>query len=521
MTATLKPLPGFVPRAVQSPSALKRYEECPRWWGHEALEGRRSEQPDFFALGPPPPKAPADASGVEKAKAKAATKAYNALMRPAQGTALHAIWEAYYLQKTPGAWHPPMAWRADLDELWHTRPGQIALSGREHLPNPRDLAEVWVEELVTLDLSFLPGGWPHTSEPVVDGQWVALAPLLVGGTPDLVTAKRVPHPEDFAISVREFRLWDYKSTVSIEIYAKTPEELVEDEQANIYGLAVMQRHGLYSLACTWLYFQTDDTKPPRSEPRHFFLTRLGAEAVVARLVERAHAMAAVQAAYLAERPGMLGRRLEVINSLATNDMACDNFSGCPFHAKRKGGFCKPRKSTFAEAERKLTAKNRKTKARKDTARAEATERKLTKGKIGITMALTAEQQARLAELEGMTNRNFKQNKERVDLLKKQAEESAPADEAADAPPSEPEAPPAEDKAPASEPAPAPAKAEEPKPAPASKPKAPKPAAEPSEGTFAVVNGHRFEVPTASALGKLLAKASKALQAAASAFEGES
>jgi hypothetical protein len=65
--------------------------------------------------------------------------------------------------------------------------------------------------------------------------------------------------------------------------------------------------------------------------------------------------------------------------------------------------------------------------------------------------------------------------------------------------------------------------EAPAPAPAPRAKAAPKAAKAASttGVSASVDGFAFEVPAGSALGKSLAKAAKALQAAAAAFEGES
>ncbi len=404
------PLKGFVPRAVQSPSAIRAHATCPRMWGYESLEGRRAPNVDYFDLPTKPEKPAKGASAVDEARYKKALKAYNKAMRPAQGTTLHAVWEAYYLQNTPGAWHPPMAWRTDLAELWHSRPGQIALSGRQHLPDPKSLADVWVEELVSLDLSFL----REHSDDCAAGLGAACdcraayappAGLLIGGTPDLVTLAKPPHPDDTlleggvymselfgALAPGRLHLYDYKSTISIDDYAKTAAELLEDEQAAIYSLAIMQKHGLAELACTWLYFQTDDKKPARSLPVHFTMTRTHAEAVVARIAQQATAMAETQARYLAEKPGLLGGRLKIIQALDTNDMACDNFAGCAFHVKR-GGICTPRKSSFGEALNKMAAEKKKTTARREASKAAKAAQKESRA-----IDMNATQQARMATL---------------------------------------------------------------------------------------------------------------------------
>ncbi len=375
------PLKGFVPRAVQSPSAIRAHATCERMWGYESLEGRRTPDVGYFDLPTKPEKPAKGASAVDEARYKKALKAYNKAMRPAQGTTLHAVWEAYYLQNTPGAWHPPMLWRTDLAELWHSRPGQIALSGRQHLPDPKSLAAVWVEELVSLDLGFL----------FEREEWAGRtlsAELLIGGTPDLVT--EVGHWNRDAGPL--IHIYDYKSTVSIDDYAKTEAELLEDEQAAIYSLAVMQKHGLSELQCTWLYFQTDDKKPARSLPVHFTMTRAHAESVVARIAQQATAMAETQARYLAEKPGLLGGRLKIIQSLDTNDMACDNFAGCAFHVKR-GGICTPRKSSFGEALNKMAAEKKKTTARREASKAAKAAQRESRA-----IDMNATEQARMATL---------------------------------------------------------------------------------------------------------------------------
>jgi hypothetical protein len=476
-------------------------------WGYESLEGRRTPEVSYYDLPPPPVKPAKGASAVEEARYKAALKTYNKAMRPAQGTALHAIFEAYYLQSTPGTWHPPMVWRTDLAELWHSRPGQIALSGRQHLPDPKSLGGVWVEELVSLDLSFLNGGTPAIGLPPRE--------LLIGGTPDLVTLERgLTGTGDETRGWLRFHLYDYKSTISIDDYAKTEAELLEDEQAAIYSLAIMQKHGLSELACTWLYFQTDATKPARSQPVHFTMTRAHAASVVSRIAQQAAAMAETQARYLAEKPGMLGGRLKIIQGLATNDTACDNFGGCVFHAKR-GGICTPRKSSFGEALNKMSAEKQKTTARREASKAAKAAQK---ERSGIDMNAT--QQARRAELLkekaaiAPAKLNFAKAQELLKL-----EKLAAAEAEADAP---------EEIVEAIEAAGEDAPAEKPvqttiAPASAGKPKAPSKTPAPVDASdFAEVRsgGTTVAIPKTSPLHKAIVKVCKAHEALASALAGE-
>jgi hypothetical protein len=330
-----RPLPGFRPRWLISPSALKADADCPRLHGYGYLEGRRTPDVPFADLPAPPPKAEKGASASAKAKAKAALKAYNRAMRPALGTATHTIFEAYYRQKVAGAWHPPMAW-LDLDAAWSTRPGQIALTGREHMPDPKSLERVWCEELVLV--APVPG-W--------EGPWPKL-----GGTPDLAVQR---HPEALYPDERWdrcYHLYDYKTTLSFD-YAKTADYLRDDdEQAAIYSLAVMQAHGLDSLDCTWVYMRTEGA--PASLPVHFTMSRSHAEARVRALAPRALELEAITAAYVAAAPGVgflaagPERRLAIINALPTNDSACANYAGCIYHTSR-GGPCKPKKSGLGSA----------------------------------------------------------------------------------------------------------------------------------------------------------------------------
>lgn len=449
-------------------------------WALGNLQGRRTPDVPYHALPVPPAGAPAEASAVEKARATAAKKAYNRTMRPSLGTATHAIFEAYYLQKVRGAWHPPMAW-LDLAEAWHTRPGQIALKGREHMPAPESLARVWCEELVLVEA---PEAWA--------GPWPAL-----GGTPDLVTL-------DHAGALH---LYDYKTTLSFD-YAKTAEYLRDhDEQAAIYSLAVMQEHGLESLDCTWVYMRTEGA--PASHAVHFTMTRAHAEARVMALAKRALELEALTRAYVAAGAGFLGEgaRLAIINAMPTNDSACTNYGGCIYH-QSKGGPCKPARAGLGTAMRRDAGKAQQKQLRRETVKKERTR---------THMALNAEQQAELDTLLAKAEPNFAEN-QKIKKLQKLAGDGSSA--AAAAPkaekPAEVEAT-GEDAGEAeAKPAEEAPKAEKPKPA-ASKPSK-APAA--SEGTSAIVDGFSFAVPANSALGKQLAKAAKGLQAAAAAFEGE-
>lgn len=482
------PQPGYTPKSYINPSALRAYADCPALWGRGYLEGRRTPDVAYADLPPPPAKAPAGATPARKKAATKALKAYNKAMRPALGTATHAIGEALYLQKVPGAWHPPMAW-LDLAVAWETRPGQIFLTGRQHLPAPETLAAAWCERLVMLEpIPGWHGAWPR-----------------LGGTPDLVTAHYQVGVSVGAAAGPFFHLYDYKTTLDFA-YAKTAQELRDhDEQAAIYSLAVMQEHGLRELDCTWVYMRTEGA--PASIAVHFTMTRKHAEERVRALAPRALELEALTASYLRAAPGFMGegKRLAVINALDTDDSACDNFSGCVYHTDR-GGPCRPKKQPkqgLGSALRALATKKTIKKGRTTAAKAQ----------IRIaTMAMTEAQTKKLAELRAAVEAAapnklpFAQLRDLAKLEKLEAEEGGAAEETE----AEGEGEEAPEEKPAAKPAP-----EKPKAAAASKP------AKIADGSItATVDGFAFAVPAGSATGKALAKAAKSLSAAAAAFEGE-
>lgn len=464
------PLPGFTPRAMQSPSALRADADCPSLWGRGYLEGRREASIAYADLPSPPPKAAKSASAVEKKRAAKALKAYNRTMRPALGTAVHAIGEALYLQRVPGAWHAPRLW-IDLAVAWETRPGQIFMLGRAHLPDPVSLAEVWCEELVTL--AEVPG-WD-----------VALPWPKLGGTPDLVT-----------FDGERYHLYDYKTTLSFD-YAKTAEQLRdEDEQAAIYSLAVMQEHGLGSLDCTWIYMRTEGA--PASIAVHFTMTRAHAEARCLVLARRAAELEAITLEYISAPRGFLGeaKRLAVINALPTNESACANYGGCVYH-KKAGGPCVPAKQGLGSALKAAAKKQATKKGRRETAK--ETRDMLTEAQQAKREAITA-----VAE----KDRTFAQKRELLKL------EEAAGDGAAEAPATK------EVEASGEEVKDAPVKAA---PATAKPPKAAPAKATVTDADAAVTcsaGGYSLELPAKSPLYKAIVKACKAQQAADAAIMGE-
>jgi hypothetical protein len=454
----IAPRPGYVPREQWSASGLSHDRACRRSYGLRYLEGRKEIEltwPEAEAL-PEPPKAPKGASAVEKERAKAARKAWNKRRRPACGKASHGIQEAYYRQGIPGLWHPPMPW-LDLAEAFHTKPGEVLLPGLALMPAPRECDTALIEDAIRLDWSFLPA---HLRAQV------EADPITFSGSKDLVT-----------VVGGRITLRDLKTTYDFA-WIKKPEQLSEEEQANLYALDVCQRFGLDGVECQWVYCRTEGK--PAAREVWFTIRRSDAEEVVTALVERALELRDVMRACPTEPEA---RHLYVMSLPASPD-ACDDFGGRDCHASR-GGPCNARAS-YAGLIRKLT-------------RPQVAE----KGPIPM---LNEEQKARLEELRAIPDRNFKQKRELAELEKL---DTAPEVGATETAATETKAEPT----PAAETPAASAKS--------STPKTAKAKATPLAGEIgAEVDGYKFAVPAGTALGKSLAKAAALHKELYASFEGE-
>lgn len=453
--------PGYVPREQWSASGLSHDRACRRSYGLRYLEGRKEIELTWEEAEqlPEPPRAPRGASAVEKARAKAARKAWNKKRRPACGKASHGIQEAYYRQGIPGLWHPPMAW-VDLAEAFHTKPGEVLLPGLALMPSPKECDTALIEDAIRLRWDFLPA---HLRA-VVEADAITFS-----GSKDLVTV----------VGAR-ITLRDLKTTYDFA-WIKKPEQLAEEEQANLYALDVCQRFGLDEVECQWVYCRTEGKPDARAVT--FTIRRSDAEEVVTALVERALELREVMRACPTEPEA---RHLYVMQ-LPASPEACDDFGGRDCHASR-GGPCFPRPS-YAGLIRKLSRPSAAAK--------------------GTIPMLTAEQKARLEELRAIPDRNFKQKRELADLEKLDA---APADGEA------PEATTAEEK-------PTPAATETPVQTTVtpSKPSTPKPAkADPPATTAATCtfDGVTVELPAKSPLAKAIAKVCNARKAYDAALAGE-
>jgi hypothetical protein len=283
-----------------------------------------------------------------------------------------------------------------------------------------------------------------------------------------------------------YRLWDFKTTSSFD-WAKTADELADDPQVLLYALHAMQTWGLESIECNWLYLCTEGK--PRAYLVTVVVTREQAEAAT---IELAHTAAEVVSTVQLFRAG----RLRVVD-LERNISACTAYGGCVYHTD-KGGPCDAKTSPGkalkqrAELDAKITARKS---ARKETEKQMAMDfaarkaaRDAKAGANGAAPTGTDEGKAGGTSTAGAADAGT--------ASAGAATDGGGADESAKA-------------------SVATAKV---------RTRAATVKASTSEtSTFeitALVGGHSFPVPVGSPLGKQLVKASKGLQAAAAAFEGE-
>lgn len=459
--------PDYVPREQWSASGLSHDRACRRSYGLRYFEGRKEVELTWLeaeAL-PEPPRAPRGASAVEKERAKAARKAWNKKRRPACGKASHGIQEAYYRQGVVGLWHPPMTWM-DLGEAFHSKPGEVLVPGLALMPAPRECVDALIEDPIRLRWDFL----PPDLRAVVEAD-----PITFSGSKDLVTIQRGTPRERVVLR-------DLKTTYDFA-WVKKPEQLTDEEQANLYALDVCQRFGLEAVECQWVYCRTEG-KPDAREV-WFTIRRVDAEEVVTALVERALELRALMRAC----PTDPEKRHLYVMSLPASPEACDDFGGRDCHASR-GGPCGAR-MTYVGLIRKLT-------------RPRAAEK-------GQAIMLSPEQKARLEELRAIPDRNFKQKRELADLEKLEA-----APEGATASAAEPAATATTE----AQPAAASGAAADPTPAAPAKPKPAK--AEPTPAGVAVCtfDGVTVELPAKSPLFKAIVKVCNARKAYDAAMAGE-
>lgn len=438
------------------PSLLKQFGQCPTAAYLGHVVGWREPEILWADLPPEPPK--------KTKEDKKKHREWVRIMRPALGTEGHARLEAYYRGK-------------QVD--WYDKPGAVVLAGLHFLPPPDKCSIIEPEQEITLDLSFLLDEFPELKNDE----------LVLRGTRDLLVRLDAEWTCGAGVTFDyfSFLLVDFKTTYTFDFFdrektkktVKTPAELDEDEQAWIYGLSVMQKYDLSELRCRWVYFRTEES--PASQPVDFVLTRADAEAGVRRLVrERALAFRA------------LIRKRPPVEQIAHNFEHCDAYGGCQYRHD-KGDKCPHVETTGA----KLLRLSKKKQAAAALPAQPKPEKKKARSQ---TMSFR-----KAAEAAGVTKPSSKPSPE-----KPKANEEKEPESAAEA--QEPAGEVEEQDAP--EPTPEPEK-------PAPKPRGRPPGAtKAAEGITATVDGFTFDVAAGSAVGKQLAKASKALQAAAAAFDGE-
>lgn len=466
--------PGFVPEEVFGPSALKLDHQCPTAYALRYAVGLREKQLTYDEVCqlpvPVEPKKPGkDAStgtvAAYKAKLKAyrkEKKAWNKQRRPALGTAGHAKAEAYFKGET-------------VD--WHDAPGKIMLAGLHYLPLPKRCQVIEPEQKIRVDLSYLYAELPE----------LKTDPLILQGTRDLVVQATAAAwsgtevvPPGFTQTELRWILIDHKTTLTFDFFdrdktlktVKTPEQLLEDEQVNLYGLNVMQEHGLGELRCRWIYYRTEDT--PDARAVDVLITRKGAEAVVRDL--------AIQALELRRRM-RLKHPWETLKKVYGS---CGNYGGC-IYDKKNGGPCPGSESESSGA--KLVRLRHKQQLGEKLKAAKATEPKPEKKARPHIMAFRS-----AAAAAGIT----KPNAEKAPESAAEAQEPESAAEAQ-----------VETSAPAVETKPAPVK---PKGSPRKNTN--------HEGVTAAFGGVVLELPPASPLAAAVVKAVEAHNAYMAALNGE-
>ena len=217
-------------------------------------------------------------------------------------------------------------WYQGLPTNWRDLPGKIAESGLCFLPDPDECRTIRTEsEIGAVDL-------PKDPRPGALRRAFAYGGVLWGGKRDLLAELGGKAWRRLGFSgPRRWALYDYKTTKRIhptaneEGYAKSPEQLAADIQANVYGLATCAELDLRSVPARWVYFETKDSR--RSAEIPVLLERARCEDVVGVASERSKSLDAMQS----------------IDDAEQNPQACADYGGCPHHVTA-GGPCDARQS---------------------------------------------------------------------------------------------------------------------------------------------------------------------------------
>lgn len=256
-----------MPRKYHSPSSIDLGRRCRRAWYYRYVEGRRKPEPVWRE----------DLKGRDRSLAL--------------GKALHATLEAHFEGHDPN---------------WIWFPGEVAASGVHLLPAKG--------RAVAVEAGIGSRGTGVSIGPGHDGR--ERFTVTIAGVPWLGYRDLTHHEAPRGAPV----LYDYKSTKSIDRYAKSAAELLQDLQANLYAFDTMTELGTDELLCRWVYFETDRKR--RAEPRDF-------------IVRMPEALSVIEcAAEVAKELDLI----DTIDQAPMNPSACPDYGGCEFHVNN-GGPC--------------------------------------------------------------------------------------------------------------------------------------------------------------------------------------
>lgn len=174
---------------------------------------------------------------------------------------------------------------------------EIAASGIHLLPPPKS---GMVERKFDLDLKLGSFVGPRGTLPKV----------MVTGRKDFERIGDDGRPE----------VWDHKTT-SAERWAKTPEDLLEDVQAGIYGWEALQKFGGASVSLRWVYYRTRGARKAWIVPAE--MSREHADRLFDQFLVVSKDIATTLVSVDKDGPdGPL--------SLPPTPSACEGFGGCPY-----------------------------------------------------------------------------------------------------------------------------------------------------------------------------------------------
>lgn len=274
-----------MPRPYHSPSSIAAGRECEYAWALRYLDGIRDVEIDYAEIESGRVTAVAEPRG----PAQCSYKQRGASL----GKAMHATLEANYTNGAPD---------------WTTFPGRVAQAGLHLLPARNACTLIEVESEIGDPYDF--GADSHFRRALV---WRGI-PIV--GKRDLVAQ----------VAGGPVVLYDYKTTASIERYAKSPEALRDDVAACAYAVDVMHAHETAEQQCSWIYFETKQVRQAVAVPF---------------VISFSHACNVLDDA------ATFAKHLDTITATryaARNTESCCNYSGrpgvigCSYHIS-KGGPC--------------------------------------------------------------------------------------------------------------------------------------------------------------------------------------